>query len=286
MGEDDHYEDMSTSSSATVHSISDHFQPHEFGWGESITRWTDELGFGLLDAEEVVRDVFTYIRGLPEEKRTPGKIRRNLHGYTRDHVTAHLLLLARGDSPRARPALDRMLAIWSPEVLRWCRMLADSKCAPDDAAQDVLLTFVRRMDSVREPTRVRHWLWGTTWRIVRGYQRQAWVRRWIPTFGDADADRGIEDFAGAERGDDMLLSIRAVLNQLSAEHRQLLWLVYAEGATRQEVCEAIGMAEGTLNRKLTAARRAFEAKAAAAGVSLEALTPTPPDNRLDFPGAR
>jgi DNA-directed RNA polymerase specialized sigma24 family protein len=50
-----------------------------------------------------------------------------------------------------------------------------------------------------------------------------------------------------------------------------LWLHYVEELSRAEICALTGLPAGTLNRRLTEARRAFEAHAGA--IALDRATP-------------
>ncbi len=165
-------------------------------------------------------------------------------------------------------ALERLIELWRRDVLRWCRLLCRPGVYPEDAAADVgevVLTDLRR---ISDPRRFRAWLWSVTWRTVRGHHRRAFLRRWIPGLMPerpdprGDVGQGYERQERAER-------VRAVLSSLSAEHQELLWLCYAEGLTRAELADHLQMPAGTLNRKLSRARAAFELAATTAGLAPE-----------------
>lgn len=159
---------------------------------------------------------------------------------------------------------DRLLAAWAGAVLGWCRLLCDGRAVPEDAAQEVLLVLAEKAPAMADGDEVRRWLWGVTWRVVRRHQRRAWVRRWLPGTG---MPGGAMEAAPAQAPSDDVREVKAVLDALPAEHRRLLWLAYAEGASRAELCTHLGLPPGTLNRRLSAARAAFDHEARARGLA-------------------
>ncbi len=144
---------------------------------------------------------------------------------------------------------------------RWAA--PDARVHPEDASQEVLAVLATSCPPVANEAALRGWLWGVTWRTVRSHQRRAWVRRWV--HGE-DGDRWLEHAAGPSDTRDRDLAVKAVLGRLDARSRRLLWLAYAEGASRAELCDHLGWTEGTRARRLTAARRAFEREARRAGL--------------------
>ncbi|MFT7521763.1 MAG: RNA polymerase sigma factor (sigma-70 family) [Kiritimatiellia bacterium] len=173
-----------------------------------------------------------------------------------------------GDRSAAlRHSADALVRMWASDVLRWCRMLCDGRVHPDDACQDVLLILSQTTPEYDEPHRLRGWLWGVTWRTVRAHQRKAWVRRWLP--GNASEGDLTHRAPAPSHTTELNMAVKRVLDALPTDQRRLLWLAYAEGATRPELCEHLGLSAGTLNRRLTAARRAFAKEADRLGLTLE-----------------
>ena len=208
-------------------------------------------------------------RAAESDAGRPGRalIRR----IAQDVATEALLIAARA-RPAARDAdgpMDRLLDLWQAPVLRWCRLLCRPGVSPEDAAADALMALVTDAHRLEDPRRFRAWLWAITWRTVRGYHRRAFLRRWVPGLvpdrPDPRGDAGLH-LELAERD----AAVREVLGGLDAEHTELLWLAYAEGLSRAELAVHLGLAPGTLNRRLTHARAAFERPARARGLGPEA----------------
>lgn len=167
-----------------------------------------------------------------------------------------------------RAALERLLELWRADVLRWCRMLCRPGVPPEDAAADALTIVVTDLRKVADPGRFRAWLWAVTWRTVRGYHRRAFLRRWVPGLLPDGPDLGTDTGRRYELSE-RSARVRAVLSGLGAEQAELLWLSYAEGLTRAELAAQLDLPEGTLSRKLSRARAAFEAAAREAGLAPE-----------------
>lgn len=187
-------------------------------------------------------------------------------------MTALLPLQAPIAEPRA---LEWHAEDWSADVLRWCRRLCDGRASAEDAAQDVLMVLVQQDPGIRDHARLRRWLWGVTWRTVRAHRKRAWARKRV--WGEAD---WMERIPGAPPPTERERSVAQVLDRLEPAHQTLLWLAYAEGVTRPELCDRLGLSEGTLNRHLTAARSAFLA-AFVAGLALFLAWPQAPAESVD-----
>lgn len=212
-----------------------------------------------LDLERATEAAMARLDG--PEGADEARVRR----VAREQATAALVEAARVEGAGGRAALERLLDLWQADVHRWCRLLGGPALTVEDAAHDTLLAVLTGLGGLADPRRFRAWLWGLTWRTVRGHRRRAWLRRWLPgvrmenTASSTDTQL---EYELAERSAATL----AVLDALPLDQRELLWLAYAEGLTRAELAEQLGLAPGTLNRRLTRARRAFEAAALARGL--------------------
>lgn len=224
-----------------------------------LRSWVQERSVAGVDVDAVVSAALQAAErsGAPRER-------------GRDYLSGALLaVLHAADPPDRAPVVDRLVGLWAAQVMRWSRTLCSASVSPDDVSQDVLLVLVRDPPVLQRTDGLRQWLWGVTWRTVRGYRRKAWVRKWLP--GAADEPDWLERLPGHSDWSEDQVAIKQLLDKLPEADRLLLWLAYAEGSSREEICAHLQMAEGTLARKLTAARKRMEALASAGGLRLEGL---------------
>lgn len=199
--------------------------------------------------------------------------RRPLPEVVQDFVSGWLAVRAREGDDEAR---ERLVRLWRREVVRWCRWNGSRGVEAEDAAHDVLVRALQRLDRLTRPEGFRPWLWAIAWRVLREYERRPWRTRWL--LGDtgdehtSPAPSVPETIEGAER----LEQIRQVLKGMNLEDRTLLWHAYVDGRTRAQIAELTGWAEGTLNRRLTRARKRFRTEAERRG-----LQPLGTQNRVN-----
>jgi RNA polymerase sigma-70 factor (ECF subfamily) len=242
----------------------------EARWREPVLGWLREIGATQIEAERLLPQVMARAQAQPDEL-AGGKVQGVLRRAVLDLFSAGLVQAAlTGDTH----ATHRLLDAWQAEILRWCRWQCPRGVNHEDVAQDVMVAVLSRLHALREPERFRAWLWGVTWRSVQARKRKAWFWRWVPgdleRRGSAAMDPD-DAYTNSERGQ----AVQQALDLLSPEHRQLLWLCYVEGQTRRELVELLGIPEGTLNRRLTAARRAFEGVARRHGLDPDGSPPAP-----------
>jgi RNA polymerase sigma-70 factor (ECF subfamily) len=163
---------------------------------------------------------------------------------------------------------DALFADWLPTVTQWCRRLGGPSIDADDAAQDVMLVVMRRVDELRAPEARATWIFAVTRRVLAAHRRRAWLRRWTgfaspelpdPTPG---ADRALDDHG-------LAVLIDRALARLSAPHRELIVLVDVEGRSVQEAAGIVGVPEGTVKSRLSRARDHLTAAAQHVGLTEE-----------------
>jgi len=130
-------------------------------------------------------------------------------------------------------------------------------------AQDVILAFFHGHRSIRDPSKIRAWLAGVTWRTIRAHQRRRFLRVFLPS-PSPSPDAGLHRTEAEAR-------VRQVLDGLSPRDRHLLLLRYVDDLDRAEMARVLDIPEGTLGRWLTAARARFEVRARRLGLDAEAF---------------
>jgi RNA polymerase sigma-70 factor (ECF subfamily) len=159
---------------------------------------------------------------------------------------------ARGE-PGAR---DELVDTWLPVVLGWCARLGGPKVDSEDAAHDVLIVMLDRLDSLRDPGSFSSWLFGITRRVLAKHRRQAWVRRWVPGFVPDPADPAASPFHRT-RLSETSRRVQQVLEELPPAQREVLVLCDLEERTDLEVSELLGVPLGTVKSRLRLARMKF-----------------------------
>ncbi|MDP2312393.1 MAG: RNA polymerase sigma factor [Pseudomonadota bacterium] len=170
-----------------------------------------------------------------------------------------------------REARRDLFEAWAPIVLRWCAHLGGPNVDPEDAAHDVLVTAMARLPSLVHPDRFDAWMFGITRRVLVSHRRSGWVRRWLPgLMGDiADPREGpghiTERHERAGR-------VRAALEEMPGELREVLVLCDLEERTDAAVSVLLGLPSGTVKSRLRRARVRFSELARRHGLSADSLT--------------
>jgi RNA polymerase sigma-70 factor (ECF subfamily) len=144
----------------------------------------------------------------------------------------------------------------APSVLAWCRRLGGPKVDADDAAQDVLLTAWRRLDTLQDEGAFDAWLYGITRRVLAAHRRRAWVRRWTPGATPEAIDPGRGPRAEAELSE-IAAEVQRILEQLPADQREVLVLSDVEERSDSEVAALLDLPTGTVKSRLRLARGRF-----------------------------
>ncbi len=153
-------------------------------------------------------------------------------------------------------ALDRLVDESLPHVLDWCARLGGNPADVEDAAHDVMVILVTRIDALRSPEAFPYWLFGTTRNVLRNRRRKAWLRRWlpIPVPDQPDprpgADWQVEANQTSRR-------VHQLLARLPATQREVLVLCDLEERSTREASLLLGIPQGTVKSRLRLARARF-----------------------------
>jgi RNA polymerase sigma-70 factor (ECF subfamily) len=155
---------------------------------------------------------------------------------------------------------------YEARLLRYIRRLtrADDQEA-EDLLQEAFIRIWRHLHEVDPELQFSSW----AYRIVHN-QALTWLRR-QHAYGNARSpasrvpvDAQWPDEAGAgEAQDANEAGIRAVLDRLSVEHREVLVLRYLESMSYEEISDVLKIPEGTVATRISRAKKAFSRAAAA-----------------------
>jgi len=175
-----------------------------------------------------------------------------------------------GDTLGGLPGAQEQLArCFLPLALGWCARLGGPRVDAEDAAHDVLIVALTRLDGLRDRAAWRSWLYGITRRVLARHRRSAWVRRWVD-----DVRHDMARDPGDSPSETAALSqrarhVQAILEGLPSRQREVLVLCDAEERTAPEVAELLGIPEGTVRSRLRVARQRFQVAAAGRGLDPE-----------------
>jgi RNA polymerase sigma-70 factor (ECF subfamily) len=131
----------------------------------------------------------------------------------------------------------------------------------EDAAQDVFLVVHRRWADFEGRSSIKTWLYGIVLRVAKDYRRAEArhanrVER-LAEHASAYPVRAISPTEEAERRE-ANHTVNAILSTLSDAHREVFVLVELEGIVVQEAAAALGIHLRACQRRLRAAREAFD----------------------------
>lgn len=145
-------------------------------------------------------------------------------------------------------------------VWRNLRRLGVPESSLDDALQDVFLVLHRRSNEFRAESSIKTWIVGILLRVAHDYRRSQ--RRHSARVAVYAEQRSIlpetpcplelvELREAAER-------VRAILDGFDEQERNVFVLVELEEMSLREVADATGLSLSTCQRRLIAARKAFD----------------------------
>jgi RNA polymerase sigma-70 factor (ECF subfamily) len=169
--------------------------------------------------------------------------------------------IARGD----RAALQTIYARHSTRVFRFILRLVRDEGLAEDLAADVFFDLWRAAGKFEGRSEVSTWLLG----MARNKAYSALRKRREDTLDEATAEAVVDESDDPElrvQKLDKSKAIRLCLERLSAEHREVVDLVYYHEKSIEEVSAIIGIPEATVKTRMFYARKNLAKLLAAAGV--------------------
>ena len=147
-----------------------------------------------------------------------------------------------------RNARERLLTACAPDVVRWCLRAAGGRVNAEDAAQDVLVIVITKLDRLREPERFSERLFGIVRRVLASHRRRASVRRWVPGL-----DLGLMSSERPDPEQELATSRRSrrvleLVEELPEEQRDAVLEMGLLGCSGKEVAERHGRPHATVRR--------------------------------------
>lgn len=148
-------------------------------------------------------------------------------------------------------AFDELVERWNGPLWRYVRRMVDDDHDAADTLQEVWIRILRGLPSLREPGRLRPWLFGIARRALVDRLRRAYAR-------PKSLQPPPEDTPTPEVDRDLIDDLGEVRDELSAMpivEREVLMLFYLEELPLAQIAEVLAIPEGTVKSRLFRARK-------------------------------
>jgi RNA polymerase sigma-70 factor (ECF subfamily) len=165
-------------------------------------------------------------------------------------------------------AFDALIARWHEPLGRYVHRTLGAGQAAEDALQDTWLRVVRALPTLRDPSRLRPWLFGIARRAVMDHLRRDYGHAAdVPLeLAEAeDASPGDDTLALIERAES-LTQLNASLLELPLVEREVLVLFYLQELSLEQLTQVLEVPLGTVKSRLFRARRRLRDHLLANGV--------------------
>src|SRR3954471_14543681 len=164
-----------------------------------------------------------------------------------------------------RLAMQTLFARYRTPVYRWLLRLVGNETVAEDLLSDVFLDVWRQAGRFEGRSAVSTWLLA-----IARFQALSALRRRTDVELDEEAAEAIEDTSDnpevALGKKDKSAVIRKCLVKLSAEHREIIDLVYYHEKSVEEVAAIVGIPENTVKTRMFYARKRLADLLKAAGI--------------------
>lgn len=158
-------------------------------------------------------------------------------------------------------AFDELVARWHEPVWRWVSGVAGDPAAAEEIVQEAWLRILRGIGSLRQPERLRSWLFSIVRRTFVDRLRWRYAAERHEPLADEPAGGDETDLLAAEELD----LLHAAVAELPPPDRETIVLFYLRELDLKEVAEVLGVPVGTVKSRLHRARRRLRERLAAPG---------------------
>lgn len=154
-------------------------------------------------------------------------------------------------------AMERVLEALAPTLQRFARRLCGPGPDVDDTVQDAMVQIARKLHEFEGRSSLSSWSYAVA-RSACSHRRRGLKNR--PPVADQDADQRVSDEPSPERvaaDAELSRALRAVLDELPEDYREVIVLRDMEGLTASEAAEAVGLSVEALKSRLHRARLAL-----------------------------
>lgn len=171
-------------------------------------------------------------------------------GEPRDASDAELAvgLIAREDW-----ALAETWRRFAPMVLRAAERVLGARTEAEDLAQEVFYQVFRRARTLRDPDRLRSFVYSFAVRLLKSELRRRKRRRVLFFASPAPAEEALDLKAADVESRELLLRFNVLLDRLNPRDRLVFLLRRMESLTVQEIAETMDLSTSTVKRAMARA---------------------------------
>jgi RNA polymerase sigma-70 factor (ECF subfamily) len=163
-------------------------------------------------------------------------------------------------------ALNRLLAVWRPRLVRRALALVRSEGAAQDVVQETLIRLTGNLGNLANPAAFASWAYTILQRAgAEYYRRERRQRREAVSFDETLAQPASLD---RQHAIDVGQELEACVEQLGTADRDLIRLHYWGGLELKEIGRSLGVATGAVKTRL------FRARVRLAGLLGDASNPS------------
>ncbi len=175
----------------------------------------------------------------------------------RDIVTEYLVLEAQARSTRSEHAFGQIVRLWDRPLRAFVWRQIGSQNMGDDLQQEIWLAIARSLGRLEDPSRFAPWAYRIARnRCIDAIRRSERHRKVFSPDEPADhADTADNADRGSDAARDPAGQVRALLERLPDDQRQLLTMHYLDEFGVRDMALILDIPEGTVKSRLFHARR-------------------------------
>jgi RNA polymerase sigma factor (sigma-70 family) len=154
-----------------------------------------------------------------------------------------------------RAAFDALVERWHDPLWRYIRSMCDTDDSAAETLQDTWLRILRSLPRLRQPDRLRAWLFGIARRAVMDRLRRQYVRAAAMSLSCDVAAPEPEDWLDEDIG-----LMHEELRAMPLVEREVLVLFYLRELPSDQVADVLDVPVGTVKSRLFRARRMLRAR--------------------------
>lgn len=134
----------------------------------------------------------------------------------------------------------------------WALARTHSQDEAEELTQEIMYQALRSIDRLRDEDRFKAWFWRLADISLKVYRRQKGRVAGYQSFDDVADMSVVDDYDFIE--EETYYELRRNIALMSATYRDIIVMYYYDGMTCKEISQKLGLAEGTVTYRLSAAR--------------------------------